>query len=177
VASRAARTDAPRSPNDAEMAGFLATRRMSAPAPVRSTTASRTASRSRRRARFRWTARPTSRGTATAMRAVPRSFGRERAERWRSDSAGRIARTAAMSRVRRKRAASIAGAALGDGEPLATTRATRSEDLSPRRRLHSRAETMHARATASLGLIGALHDRVPFFESGWIKNGIVGVSR
>ena len=53
-------------------------------------------------------------------------------------------RTAAMSALRRKRAASTHANALDDGESLAATRAARGEDTPTAGRLHARAKTVHA---------------------------------
>jgi hypothetical protein len=68
-----------------------------------------------------------------------------------------------MSSLRRSRAASITCVALRDGETLPATRTARRQDLAAAGRLHPRTEAVHASPTAGLRLIGALHDRVPFF--------------
>src|SRR5437016_6023449 len=127
----------------------------------RGTISTRKASRRRRLARFRATDRPRVRGAVTAWRITFAPFGRARNEKSSCCSRRPSLRTAAMSAFRRKRAASTHANALDDSESLAATRATRGEDTPTASRLHARAKTMHARTTAGLRLIGALHDRGP----------------
>jgi hypothetical protein len=93
------------------------------------------------------------------MRTTPRSFGRERDENAASRAVRPSARTAAMSLVRRKRAAFNIFPDSGDGQALASTCATRRKNFAATCRPHSRAKTVHSRAATRLWLIRALHDR------------------
>src|SRR5216117_283003 len=121
----------------------------------------RNASRTRRRARFRATPRPMERGAETARRIVVNPFGRARTAKSECWSFIPSLHTAAISAFRRRRAASMNAAALDDGEALAATRAARGEHTTSACGTHARTKTVHARTTAGLRLISALHGRVP----------------
>lgn len=164
-----------RSTTRASWAGFRAARtRSNEGALGRAWSSRRTASRRRRRARLRRTAVPSSRVAETATRKTPASFDDARSVKCGSLRPDPFARTAAMSFVRRNRAASTT-VVLGDSETLAPARATSGQDPASPRRLHAFAETMDTRAPARLRLIRALHDRVPFFapERTDASNGVI----
>src|SRR2546427_1714837 len=162
IVARAAAAASCSSACGADATGGRATTMRSHPAPrSRSRITARNASRTRRRARLRATPRPTERGADTARRITDNPFGRARTRKSECWSFIPSLHTAAISAFRRRRAASMNAAALNDGEALAATRAARGEHTTSACGTHARTKTVHARTTAGLRLISALHGRVP----------------
>src|SRR5690349_19355284 len=93
--------------NGVDTASGLTVTRISIPAGVVVASSRRNASRTRRRARLRTTAEPIVRGAVTAMRVIGSPDRRTRALNAARRSDRPSERTAAMSRERRRRAASI----------------------------------------------------------------------